>query len=86
MNDEHGEFFIKINENLGNGKSSKEQWLKSFVFRTMTVNEFAVNPQVEVSAPLFLRPVITDILNVGKSVKIVKLFDKQENHQFNPKR
>jgi hypothetical protein len=53
--------------------------LKSFVFRTMTLNEFGVRPKVEISIPIFFRSKIQEILGIGKSVKIVRFLDKQQD-------
>lgn len=36
----------------------------------------AEQQKVEVSIPIFLRPVMKEILSIGKSVKIVRYLDK----------
>jgi hypothetical protein len=68
LNDPYNEFFIKVNPKLKNEelKSSKEQWLKSFIFRSINLTEFEDNfigvlndkltaSKVEISIPIFLR-------------------------------
>jgi hypothetical protein len=67
LNDPYNEFFIKVNPKLNNEefKSSKEQWLKSFIFRSINLTEFEDNffllndklsaSKVEISIPIFLR-------------------------------
>jgi hypothetical protein len=68
LNDPYNEFFIKVNPKLKveEFKSSREQWLKSFIFRTINLTEFEDNflgilndkmtsPKVEISIPIFLR-------------------------------
>lgn len=92
--DPHNEFFIKVNPKLKANedelKSSREQWLKSFIFRTINLTEFEDNflgvlndklsPQkVEISIPIFLREQIQDILSIGKSIKIIRFIEKEKN-------
>ena len=47
-----------VNKNLSADNQSKEQWIKSFVFRTMTLNDFVgseVQQKIEISIPIFFR-------------------------------
>ena len=92
LNDPFNEFFIKLNPKLKHEelKSSKEQWLKSFIFRSINLIEFednflgALNDQlapnkVEISIPIFLRSQIQDILSIGKSIKIIRYIEKESD-------
>lgn len=71
-------------------KSSREQWLKSFIFRTINLTEFEDNflgvlsdkmaaPKVEISIPIFLREQIQHILSIGKSIKIIRFIEKEHS-------
>lgn len=71
--------------------SSKNQWSESFIYRTINLRELMASegmyvpsddkndqPKLEVSAPIFLRPVMMEILSIGKSIKILRYL---ETHQ-----
>jgi gamma-tubulin complex component 5 len=91
LNDPYGEFFIKVNPQLKPNVHSREQWLRSFIFRTINLNEFEDHflgndnkmqaVKLEVSIPIFLRDQIKDILSVGKSIKIIRLAGKETENQ-----
>lgn len=34
------------------------------------------NQKIEISIPIFLRPIMSEILSVGKSIKIIRYLDK----------
>jgi len=92
LNDPYNEFFIKVNPKLKTEefKSSREQWLKSFIFRTINLSEFEDNflgvlndklagAKVEISIPIFMRDQIQDILSIGKSIKIIRFIEKERD-------
>eukprot|EP00347_Sterkiella_histriomuscorum_P006822 403351300 len=70
--------------------SSQSQWQDSYIFRTINLKELlgqgnqgfspflqaAEHQKVEVSIPIFLRPLMKEILSIGKSIKIVRYLDK----------
>lgn len=70
--------------------SSQVQWKESYIFRTINLKELlgqgnqgfspflqaAEHQKVEVSIPIFLRPMMKEILSIGKSVKIIRYLDK----------
>ena len=91
LNDPYNEFFIKVNPKLKTEefKSSREQWLQSFIFRTINLSEFEDNflgvlndkltgTKVEISIPIFMRGQIQDILSIGKSIKIIRFIEKEK--------
>ena len=68
--------------------SSKNQWSESFIYRTINLRELMASegmyvpsddkndqPKLEVSVPIFLRPVMMEILSIGKSIKILRYLE-----------
>ena len=83
----------QVFQGQGNSKkvSSKNQWSESFIYRTINLRELMASegmyvpsedkndqPKLEVSVPIFLRPVMMEILSIGKSIKILRYL---ETHQ-----
>jgi hypothetical protein len=71
-----------------NKVSSKNQWSESFIYRTINLRELMASegmyvpsddkndqPKLEVSVPIFLRPVMMEILSIGKSIKILRYLE-----------
>lgn len=87
LNDPKHEFFIKPNEKVFDAQkkiSSKKQWRESFVFRTINLRELMQqeglysgqeDKMVEISIPIFIRSMMTEILSIGKSIKIVRYLE-----------
>lgn len=87
LNDPFEEFFICLNRKLGVSEgenSAREQWDQTYKFRSINLTEFedrmfgmagdgslAAN-KIEISIPIFFRPYISEILSIGKSVKIIR--------------
>lgn len=96
LNDPVQEFFIKLNPKIVQDKkgihalSSKKQWRDCFVFRTINIKELMQangffmpeneELRVEISVPLFLQPIMREILSIGKSIKILRYLDINGTH------
>ena len=83
LNDPVGELFIKANERKNGAKSAKQQWAERFIYRTVNLKElmqqdgFFVGDGklVEISIPIFLRPLMSEILSTGKSLRIIRYLE-----------
>jgi hypothetical protein len=65
-------------ENLQAQTTVKAQWQKAFVLRSFNVSDivpFLNSRDVEVAVPMFLRARAKEIINIGKSVKLVRYLD-----------
>ena len=85
LNDPFEEFFICLNRKLEAGENSaREQWENTYKFRSINLREFEdrmfglagdgslASNKIEISIPIFFRPYISEILSIGKSVKIIR--------------
>jgi hypothetical protein len=83
----------QVFQGQGNNKklSSKNQWSESFIYRTINLRELMASegmyvpsddkndqPKLEVSVPIFLRPVMMEILSIGKSIKILRYLEMHQ--------
>ena len=70
--------------------SARQQWDKSFEFRSINLREFEdrlfgmgsdgeqlVSNKIEISIPIFLRKQIQQILSIGKSIKIIRFIESE---------
>lgn len=56
--------------------------MESYVFRTLNLKDFVdqellsdKDKLIEISVPIFFKPLMSQILSIGKSIKIVKYLD-----------
>jgi len=92
LNDPYQEFFIKVNPKLQTEENatSRQQWEKSFKFRSINLREFEdrlfgiggdgqhlAASKIEISIPIFLREHIQQILLMGKSIKVIRFIESE---------
>ncbi len=62
-------------ENHQEQKTAREQWQKAYILRSFNISDilpFHNSRDVEVAVPMFLRARAKEIVNIGKSVRLVR--------------